>query len=319
MKKKILMIVMCNVMVIGSFGCNNIKEAEKDESIQKTTETLTIETEADETETKNVTITINGTIYDLSKDFDEILEDFVDNTCLSGTFLEEEKMIRKEEKYEVFDSELGYYTTKYEYYELDNNDSYILTDPKDFDERVMMTLLNVYCNTLEFEMEEIVSLTIENHKLNAPNLEIKTVNGIGLGSSEFDLEKVGAIKSYGNVFEIIYLDGELVDYSDYSKDVDRIQNLDSDEWNDELQNNYLYQCLQADYMHTFNNVDDEEKMTYLLAKADAFSQINSGEKGTMLQFDYKVSDGKVSSISFTITKQSNSGKTDYENFTESKK
>lgn len=265
----------------------------------------------------NESIKINDKTYDLSKDCGQIIQDFLDDTYINNCPFEEGKRVRIEESLSEFDPELGIYVYNNEYYELDKYGEYVKTKPEDFDERIMMEMQSIMCNTLEYKKEEIFGFTM-THGLNAPDFQISTANGISLDSSEADVKNTGAYEIYDGTYELIYLDGKLVKYLDYSDDAERIRKMDSGEWNEEWPKVYKYRCIAKDYISVLNKVDDKGKVMYLLAESDAYSQINSGAKDTILKYQYKIIDGKVSSISFTIVKQSESGKEAYKNFVENK-
>lgn len=292
--KKTIVLIGVLMMGVALFGCS--KKAHK---------------------SNNETVMINGKTYDLSKECDEIIEDFLDDMYVERCPFEEGKRIRYRVDTEEWDNEQNLYVHETEFYELDRHGEYVQMDPKDFDKRIMMEMQSIMCNTLGYKKEEIFGFTM-THGLNAPDFQISTANGISLGSSEDDVENTGAYEFIDSIYEIIYLDGKLVNYSDYGNDADRIHKMDADEWNAERQKVYKYNCLRTDYIGVLYNIDDNGKVMYLLAESDAYSQINSGVKDTLIKFQYKVTDGKVSNISFTVIKQSESGKESYKNFIKNK-
>lgn len=292
--KKTIVLIGVLMMGVALFGCS--KKAHK---------------------SNNETVMINEKTYDLSKECDEIIEDFLDDMYVERCPFEEGKRIRYRVDTEEWDNEQSLYVHETEFYELDRHGEYVQMDPKDFDKRIMMEMQSIMCNTLEYKKEEIFGFTM-THGLNAPDFQISTANGISIGSSEDDVKNTGAYEFIDGIYEIIYLDGKLVDYSDYGNDADRIQKMDSDEWNAEIQSAYKYRCIQPEYRYSLNNKKDKEQVTYLLADADAISKISSWEIDTLLKFQYKVTDGKVSNISFTVIKQSELYKESYMNFIENK-
>lgn len=267
----------------------------------------------------NEEVRINGKIYDLSEDCDEIIQEFVDDMYVVNCPFEEGEPIRKQETVETYDEEQGIYVSEEITYQLDKNGEYVETDVEDLDERIMMRLW-VTCNTEEYKLEEVYAFEIASHELNAPDFEIMTPNGIGIGSTVEELEDAGADKVSDllggiaeNTYEMKYLDGELIDYSDYSEDVERIQKLDPYEWIQEWESDCRYSCLPNGYKdREFRDMEDKELMAKCLAEADVRAQLVTGEKDTLLTFRYEVSDGKVTDIKFNVAKQSKSDVDAYE-------
>lgn len=268
----------------------------------------------DET-SSNEEVSINGKKYDLSKDCDEILQELMNNMYISDCPFEKGKPIRKKGSVESFDKELGIYVYKNITYQLDKEGEYVETDAKDFDERIMMKMS--WLNKTSEKLEDVFQFSITSHELNAPNFEIMTPNGIGFGSTITDLENAGAYKK-NDAYAIMYLDGTLVNYTDYSEDVERIQKLNDTEWAQEMKNVYHYNLLATDYRNNFYTMEDKEQMMRLLAEADAYGKLASGEKNTMLMFIYELHNDQVVRISFSIYKQSEYDKEAYALFLKNK-
>lgn len=265
-------------------------------------------------------VKINDKQYDLSKDCDEVLQEFIDDMYIANCPFEEEKEIRKSEytkKY--FDEEQGIFVYEdKKYYQLDENGTYVEVKPEDFDDRVVLEAAEIRCNSLADQKIEDVHrfcLSAET-KFNSKDFRVVTSDGISIGDTVEKVKDAGGYELVKDVYTTIYTDGEFVDYEDYSKDAERIQKLDSEEWSQEIMSNYTYYCLEKDYMDSFNKLDDTELVMYLLAEAEAYSKIDIGVRDTMVKFVYHINEGKVEKIVFYVINQSEWGKENFDSFKE---
>lgn len=263
-------------------------------------------------------VKINDKQYDLSKDCDEVLHEFIDDMYIANCPFEEEKEIRKIEYTEYFDEEQCIFVYEDEkYYQLDENGTYVEVEPEDFDDRVVLEAAEIRTNSLaDQKIEDVHSFGLRaKTKFNSKDFRVVTSDGISIGDT---VEKVKDAGGYERQlgYTTIYIDGEFVDYEDYSKDAERIQKLDSEEWSQEFMSNYKYYCLNKEYRYAFNKLDDTELMMYLLAEAEAYSKIRSGVRDTMTKFVYHVTDGKVESIDFYVINQCKMDKENLDSFKE---
>ena len=307
--KKIIILFSVLLMGIALVGCGEVSDNDDNDDNEFSIKN------------SNEQVIIDGKTYDLSEDCDEILQELIEDMYIAECPFEEEQPIRKMESMEIYDAEKDIFIYNNQFYQLDKDDEYVETEPEDFDERIVMLLKDVGYNNIQREMKEIHTFTIVGHSLlNTPDFQMTTPNGLGIGSTTKELKNVDAYQStYSDEWYVImYLDGELVNYSDYSADAERIQNLDVSEWKQELEDEYKYRNIEKEWINVFCEVEDKEMMMYILAESDVISQINSGEKDTLLVFQYHIEDGKVDNIAITVRKQSEGGKTHYKDFIENK-
>lgn len=271
-----------------------------------------------QTSNTGANVKINDKQYDLSKDCDEVLQKFIDDMYIANCPFEEEKEIRKIEYTEYFDEEqcIFVYEDK-KYYQLDENGTYVEVEPEDFDDRVVLEATEIGCNSLDRKIEDVhmFGLSAETN-FNSKDFRVVTSDGISIGDTVEKVKDAGGYDLVKDSYTTIYIDGEFVDYEDYSKDAERIQKLDYEEWSQEIMSNYKYYCLPKDYMYSVNKLDDTEMVMYLLAEAEAYSKIRLGVRDTMTKFVYHVTDGKVESIDFYVINQSEMDKVNMDSFKE---
>lgn len=306
--KKVIILASVLMMGIAVFGC----EKKGDKNGEKQSKKSDIE----QADNNNEYVIINGKKYDLSKGCDEILQEFVDDMYIDNCGYEEEEPIRKWE----YDEE-----GQVVYYELDKDGNYVETEQKDFDERIVMGLSNVLTESNAFgkvPIEDIYGFRMGNvRNLNRLDFQMITPSGVGIGSTTKELEDAGA-GTFGQYRYLIYLDGELVNYDDYVKDVERIQKLEDTQWAQEIENEYKYNCIDYSYRSKFNHAEEilsTKEMAYLLAAADGYAKIASGEKDTMLMFDFFENNDEIYRImGFKVVKTNEYWKKLYEDFINNK-
>lgn len=298
--KKIIVLASILIMSLGLVACEKKEEEKRDIDVMNE---------------GNEIVTINGKTYGLSKDCGEIMQEFVDDMYIEHCPFENEQPLRKVEAIKKYDEELGFdQIIGQKYFQLDKDGEYVEMEPEEFDERVYMMLVeHRYDNDIgsKGKIGELCWFSIKTDtRFNNPDFEIFDPNGIGIGSTIGDLINAGAyIDEYtdSSTCYIIYLDGELVKFSDYRRDVDRIRNMNSSTWKQEKEKEFKYAYLGLNFVPKNCN-------EYKLAESDAKSQLASGKKETMLIFTYYVEDGTIDEMSFTVMKQSEVLKEHYMNF-----
>lgn len=266
-------------------------------------------------ENKNEQIVINGKTYDLSKSCGEILQDLMDNAYIMDCSYDDREPIRKMEGVQIWDEELGIYLYEYHYYQLDENGEYVEMQQEDFDDRLVLRLYIKTGNTPQPEIDDLTSIGIGPHlPLNNSNLQVITPSGIQIGSTVEQLENAGGYKNMIQRYEMIYVDGKLVDIEDYREEAERIQQMDDEEWNQKKQSEYKYRCIEKEYYNTLNKVEEKERVMYLLARADAYSKLYTENKDAMIRFEYQDEDGKIINIGFTIIQKNDAGQRIYEEY-----
>lgn len=264
-------------------------------------------------------VKINDKQYDLSKDCDEVLQEFIDDMYIANCPFEEEKEIRKIEHTKYFDEEQCIFVYEDEkYYQLDENGTYVEVEPEDFDDRVVLEAAEIRTNSLaDQKIEDVHMFCLSaKTKFNSKDFRVVTSDGISIGDTVEKVKDAGGYEHLKGSYTTIYIDGEFVDYEDYSKDAERIQKLDSEEWSQEFMSNYKYYCLNKEYRYAFNKLDDTELMMYFLAEAEADSKIHIGVRDTMVKFVYHINEGKVESIDFCVINQSEMDKINFDSFKE---
>ena len=312
--KKAIILVSVMMMGLVLFGCGNKEDSNSDKESKKND--------------NNEYVIINGKTYDLSKDGGEALQEFVDDMYIEKcNFEDEDQPIREMRSEEKYDKDTGVYIYENIYFQLDKDGNYVKTDQKDFDERVMM-LLSSSMNSSgipgQSSIEEICSFRLETMaNLNRTDIEVIAPGGVGMGSTTKELENAGAYNHYSfrDYYRLIYLDGELVNFDDYIEDAERIQKLEDSEWTQEREKEYKYQGLAKEYISTFNKAEEilgTKGMAFMLAYSDATAKIASGEKETMLIFDFRVEDDKVYTMGIEVLRAHELWKKSYEEFVKNK-